>query len=80
MADLQQAVVVGGTGEVGEGVVAVLLAQDWQVTVLGRSADRLAELTARLDDPAGLATVVLPPGDDGWPDASVLGGPRLVVA
>lgn len=76
-----RAVVAGATGEVGEGVVAALLAGGWQVTALGRSADRLAGMSARLGDPDALHTVVLDPDGGGWQRlAGSIGTPELVVA
>jgi NAD(P)-dependent dehydrogenase (short-subunit alcohol dehydrogenase family) len=54
------ALVAGGAGEVGEGIVRVLLRRGARVLVPSRSADRLEALRRRLDRPSGgrLATVV----------------------
>lgn len=76
-----RAVVLGATGEVGEGIVAALLARGWRVTAVGRSAERLAGLAARLGGPDALRTAVLEPGDDGWQRlAGSVGTPQLAVA
>lgn len=47
--DGRVAVVCGGTGEVGEGIVAGLLAAGARVAVPSRSGERLAELADRLE-------------------------------
>ncbi len=76
-----RAVVLGATGEVGEGVVAALLARGWRVTAVGRSAERLAGLAARLGGPDALGTAVLDPEDGGWQRlAGSVGTPQLAVA
>lgn len=53
--DGRVAVVCGGTGEVGEGIVAGLLAAGARVAVPSRAGDRLAELADRLEA-AGVPT------------------------
>lgn len=52
------ALVVGGAGGVGEGVVRALLLSGATVVATGRSRDRLHEFAARLDNPALHAEVL----------------------
>lgn len=76
-----RAVVAGATGQVGEGVVAALVARGWQVTALGRSAKGLSGLVSRLGDPDALRTMELDPSDGGWQRfAESIDTPQLVVA
>jgi NAD(P)-dependent dehydrogenase (short-subunit alcohol dehydrogenase family) len=70
--DGKTALVLGGAGEVGEGIVRGLLAAGATVAVPSRSEERLASLRARLGSPARLLTVL---GDVGRPQGlAVLSG------
>lgn len=62
--DGRTVLVVGGAGGVGEGVVRSLLAAGAAVVVAGRNAERLSELTARIDDPRLTTEVLDALGDD----------------
>ncbi|MGE4425832.1 MAG: SDR family NAD(P)-dependent oxidoreductase [Solirubrobacteraceae bacterium] len=58
--DGRTAVVCGGAGEVGEGIVAALLRAGARVAVPSRSPDRLAELEQRLEDDGIPAARLIP--------------------
>lgn len=62
------AVVVGAAGEVGEGVVSVLLAAGWRVLALSRDPVRLQTLQARVTLDRGRLVPVVAEMDDeaGW--------------
>lgn len=51
------ALVAGGTGAVGEGVVSAFLRSGATVVVPSRSPQRLRDLSARLEDPANLVAL-----------------------
>lgn len=86
MADLtgRVALVAGGAGAVGEGIVRALLGAGAQVVVPSRNPDRLAELRTRLGEPAGLHGVIgdigAPGGADGVAAAAVEQAGRLDAA
>jgi NAD(P)-dependent dehydrogenase (short-subunit alcohol dehydrogenase family) len=65
--DGRTVLVLGGTGEVGEGIVRGLLAQGATVAVPSRAEERLASLRDRLGAPKQLITAV---GDVGRPQGA----------
>jgi 3-oxoacyl-[acyl-carrier protein] reductase len=65
--DGRTVLVLGGTGEVGEGIVRGLLDQGATVAVPSRSEERLASLRERLGAPKQLITVM---GDVGRPQGA----------
>jgi NAD(P)-dependent dehydrogenase (short-subunit alcohol dehydrogenase family) len=54
---MRTVLVIGGAGDVGQGIVAVLLKAGDRVIAAGRNGQRLRELTERLGSPAALRTV-----------------------
>ena len=67
MAAIRNLLVLGGTGTVGRGITRRMAAAGWQVTVVARNRDRLAELTQSVPQ---IATVVGSVNSDA--DAAVL--------
>lgn len=60
-----EVVVLGGTGSVGQGIVAALLEAGSPVLVVGRDPGRLAALQEQFADEPGLETLLGSLGDDG---------------
>ncbi|MFP3960661.1 MAG: SDR family NAD(P)-dependent oxidoreductase [Spirochaetaceae bacterium] len=58
------AVVAGGTGGIGEGIVSAMLSADYRVYVPTRSADRSDRLRSHLSHPDSLFTVPADLGDE----------------
>ncbi len=60
-----EVLVLGGTGNVGQGIVAALLEAGSPVLVVGRDPGRLAALCEQFADEPGLETMLGSLGDDG---------------
>lgn len=62
-------VVIGGSGEIGRGVVEVLLRHDHEVIAVGRQPQKLARLAENLGHPPQLCTLAGSVGSDGDAEA-----------
>lgn len=58
MRGMKTILVVGGAGEVGEGIVRQLLEKGHRVLVQSRSKDKVTQLATRLDNPALLIPII----------------------